>query len=460
MFNEEFAEVFKFWNELSRYQKENLLKDFNKLKEKDWLYLKNLAQNKTQTLPRKDIFSAPQHVDLKWPTTNKKDWDLAVTLGERLIKEGKIGILTVAGGQGTRLGFNGPKGILPITPIKQKSLFQLFAEKIQKTEKDFNVKLHWFIMTSEENHDATISHFEQKNIFPLNRLHFFKQGSFPAFDLEGKVILSEKHKISFAPNGHGGIFDAMFTSGTFEKLQALGVKTLSYFQVDNPLVKPLDSGFLGLHSLKKSEMSTKVIKKLDPSEKVGVFVQQNQRLALVEYSNLSEDLLHKKSESGELYFNLGNTAMHAIEVDFLEKIVMQKPLPIHRSIKKIPFLDDSGKLTTPTEPNAIKFEKFIFDALPLAANPLLLEVDRKKEFSPVKNLNGKDSVETALRAQIEMFAEWLKSAGVEIPVDSNNNCTINLEVSPSFAGDKAKFVNNWNTQNRRLTKLNTDCYIS
>src|SRR5688572_14777680 len=286
----------------------------------------------------------------------------AAARGLELIRTGQVAAFLVAGGQGTRLGYDGPKGEFPVTPVKNKPLFQVFAEQLLAWSRDAagGKQVPWYIMTSEANDDATRAFFQKNNHFgydPANIL-FFKQGMMPAFDMSGHMLLEEKDSLALSADGHGGSFRALRKSGALDDMKKRGVEHLSYFQVDNPLVHTIDPMFLGLHDLTGSEMSSKTIPKAGPLERVGNFVVGDGVLQVIEYSDLPEALARQTNPNGTLRFNAGSIAIHALRVSFVERLNGggQLRLPWHRAEKKVPYVDEKGNAVKPEKPNAVKLE--------------------------------------------------------------------------------------------------------
>jgi len=334
--------------------------------------------------------------------------------GEALVRAGKVASFTVAGGQGTRLGYDGPKGTLPVSPIRKKTLFQLFAEQILGVSQKYETVIPWYIMCSPLNFEATISHFEENGYYGLakDNIKFFAQGVMPATDFEGNLLLASKDSLALSPNGHGGSLKALIDSGSINDMAERGVRHVSYFQVDNPLVTTINPLFIGLHDLQKSDMSSRSITKAGPFEKLGNFVSMGNRISIIEYSDLPEKKALEKDEAGQIKYRAGSPAIHILRRDFIEQFASGEiKLPYHRAEKKVAHIDETGQLITPEQPNAVKFETFVFDALPLAKNPLILEADRSEEFSPVKNMTGNDSLESSKADQIQKAKNWLLKAG-------------------------------------------------
>jgi UDP-N-acetylglucosamine/UDP-N-acetylgalactosamine diphosphorylase len=363
--------------------------------------------------------------------------------GHELLKQGKIGAFLVAGGQGTRLGYDGPKGEYPTTPIKNKPLFQVFADQLAAWGRDCGRPIAWYIMTSDVNDAATRAFFDKQRFFGLDpkNVFFFQQGMMPAFAMNGQMLLAEPDSLALSPDGHGGSLRALQRSGALADMRKRGIEHLSYFQVDNPLVHCIDPLFLGLHDVTGSEMSSKTIPKANALEKVGNFVYADGAVQVIEYSDLPEPLALATNADGSLKFNAGSIAIHALRVSFVERLNQggRLKLPWHRAEKKVPYVDDAGNAVKPEKPNAVKLEQFVFDAIPLAKNAIVYTTDRAEEFSPVKNAEGVDSPATSKRDQVRRAARWLSSAGVEVPVKNGDPDAV-LEISAQFATSAAQLA--------------------
>ncbi len=420
-----------FWNELNPEQRQCLLKqideiDFDRL---DGNIKKYVINDKSAELPE-NLDPAPAYPAVAESEELKQKYDKAQTLGTEMIAAGKVAAFVVAGGQGTRLGFDGPKGNYPTSPIKNKTLFQLFAEQLTAINKKYGCNLKWYVMTSRLNYAQTVESFEKQNYFGLNRenVFIFQQGTGPNFTTDGKILLAEKDKIAASPDGHGGSLKALYQSRAIEDMKKNGIEYISYFQVDNPLIKIIDPLFIGLHVANGAQMSSKALVKCEPKEKVGNFCMVDGRVNVIEYSDLPDEYAEKRNPDGSLVFTLGSIAIHIINADFVEKLNAKGfALPLHRAIKKIEHVNAEGIKITPTEPNGVKLETFVFDALPLAEKSVILETIRQEEFAPVKNATGIDSAEVTKKMMSQRAKNWLKKAGVKIA----ENCTV--EMAASFA---------------------------
>lgn len=377
---------------------------------------------------------------------DEQRWGRAFEEGEELIVQGKVGVVTLAGGQGTRLGFDHSKGLLEVTPVRKKNLFQILAEKIMATERRYQHFVPWLIMTSEMNHGETKEFFETHQYFGLRAVHILPQSSLPTVDADGKLLLSSKNSIAMHPDGHGGFFQLFRDSGLLDEFSGLGVEHLSVVQIDNPLIHPVDPHFIGFHASERAEVSSRCVKKTYADEKVGLFVERDGKLSIVEYCDMPADLMRSTDISGRPRFGLANIAAHMISMDFLRNFCKNQgwtELPLHRALRRVPFLNENGKLVRPQEPNGVKLERFLFDILPLASRTMLLEGRREEIFSPIKSLVGVDSLETARRDQIRLWAQWLSEGKADMPLDSDGLPPFPIEISPLFADSKCHFLEAW-----------------
>ena len=429
-------QVLRFYDQLDQGGKDRLRAQLLALDlgEIDELAEKHVRHKSHVAIPQ-DIKPVRAYPRQPGPNQTKLYAD-AKSRGIELLKQGKAAAFLVAGGQGTRLGYDGPKGEFPVTPVKNKPLFQVFAEQLLAWTRDAGRPVAWYIMTSDANDAATREFFQKNNHFghdPAN-IFIFQQGMMPAFDMLGHMLLSERDSLALSPDGHGGSLRALRKSGALDDMRKRGVEHLSYFQVDNPLVHTIDPLFLGLHDLTGSEMSSKTIPKAGPLEKVGNFAIGDGVLQVIEYSDMPESLAQAKNPDGSLKFNAGSIAIHALRVSFIERLTAsgRLELPWHRAEKKVPHVDERGNAVAPQQPNAVKLEQFVFDAIPLAKNAIVYETERAEEFSPVKNAEGVDSPATSRRDQLRRAARWLTAAGVAVPMKGDEpHATI--EISPLFA---------------------------
>ena len=442
--------VMRFVEQLNRQQRLELLADIDLLDLDliDQLVARYIRNPPSIKLPEK--ICPPPVYPIKPTGALERKYQNALQRGERLIAERKVAAFTVAGGMGTRLNFDGPKGCLPVTPVRNKTLFRLFAESLIATGRRYNSIIPWYIMTSQAHHEQTRRYFQENNYFRLNpdTVKFFQQGIMPSFDSEGKILMRAQNRLSLSPDGHGGSLRALYNSGAISDMARRGVEYISYFQVDNLLVRMIDPLFIGLHALDNAEMSSKAVIKCDPLEKVGNFVLVDGKITVIEYSDLPEELARQRREDGRLMFELGSIAIHIISRSFVERLNKQGfSLPWHRASKKVPYLDESGNLIQPDEPNAVKLETFVFDALALADASLILAIEREDEFAPIKNAAGVDSLQSSQRLQMEKAARWIQQAGLEVPRKEDGSADLLIEISPLYALDIDEFL-----QKRRLLR--------
>jgi len=354
-------------------------------------------------------------------------------IGEDVLNRGEVAALLVAGGQGTRLGFPHPKGMFPIGPISGHSLFQIHVEKVLARSKKSGRRIPLAIMTSPATHQETVKFFREHSQFGLREddLYVFCQGTMPSVDARtGRVLLASPGELALSPDGHGGMLAAIVRSGTLERLASRGIKYLFYFQVDNPLVDILSPLAIGYHVSLGSEMSTEVVAKETPFDRVGNVIEVDGRLYVVEYSDLPDDLAQKRSSDGGLLLWAGSIGVHIINVDFLFRMHQQSDaLPYHLAYKKVPYYDPTRGVVKPEEPNAIKFERFIFDLIPHAKNSIVIEVNAAEHFAPLKNASGaeRDTPEHVRSQMIALHRSWLEQNGVSVQDG------VPVEISPLFA---------------------------
>ncbi|CAF0750797.1 unnamed protein product [Didymodactylos carnosus] len=393
------------------------------------------------------------------------------SLSLRAIADGEVCVLLLAGGQGTRLGVNYPKGMYNVNLLSQKSLYQIQAERIIRLQELANeqygkiCQIPWFIMTSEHTQQATEDYFHQHNYFGLKQenIILFEQHILPALNFQGKILLDEKYKLTKAPDGNGGLYRALCTRGILNEMVKRQIKYVHVYCVDNILVKMADPIFIGFCLKKNANCAAKVVKKNSPNEAVGVICKVNNRFQVVEYSEISSDTAQRRKPDGELLFNAGNICNHFFSVNFLQAVCKdhENELRYHVAKKAIPCLGENGlKIESPKEPNGVKLEKFVFDVFPFSKTFAVWEVKREEEFSPLKN--GKGSKDTPATCRRDLMAEhlrWLKQAGVEVPnIDKFTKADEPLlELSPlvSYAGENLEFLKDYQFELPFLLECNS-----
>ncbi len=416
--------VLAYWKKLSKAEQKSLLGQIAKIEPKSLAYCQKalkagmLAVDNSKGL-------APKVAVLKG-----KKLAAAVAAGEKELKAGRVAALLVAGGQGSRLGYDGPKGCYSIGPITGAPLFFFHARKILARTIRYGHSIPFYVMTSEANNEATVRCFEENDYFGLNPddVFFFTQGMWPGMTKDGKIILDKPGHVFMSPDGHGGLLAALKKSGALADMKKRGIKSVFFFQVDNPLVEIADPAFIGYHVMEKSDYSLKLCAKRDPKEKVGMPMRFGKSFRMVEYTEMTDEQCNRRAKDGKLYFLYGSPAIHVFDRAFLEREA-GKAMPLHLAFKKIPTVDAKGKVVKPSEPNGYKFEKFIFDVLPNAKRAAFLAFDQKDEFSPVKNAEGSDSPATCKADMQDKWRRWLAAAGVEVKGD------LPIEIDPAYAVD-------------------------
>lgn len=327
--------------------------------------------------------------------------------GLTAIREGKVGAILLAGGMGTRLGFDQPKGTFDVGKTRHLYIFECLINNLLEVCDMAGCYVPLYVMTSEKNHEATIEFFEEHNHFgyPEVDIHFFMQDMAPAVDYEGKLLLEEKGRLATSPNGNGGWFTSLHKSGLLDDIHARGVEWLNIFAVDNVLQKIADPAFIGATILSGKESGSKVVRKASPEERVGVMCQEDGKPSIVEYYEMTEEMVTQRDEQGELLYRFGVILNYLFRVDRLEDIMLNR-MNVHVVEKKIPYVDEKGIPVKPEEPNGYKFETLILDMIHMMDSNLVYEVIREKEFAPIKNLHGVDSVDSA--------RELLEANGVKL----------------------------------------------
>ena len=416
--------VFEYWNELDDADKKLLLDD---LSDVDFELIGRLFSSREGAIDMS--FEPAPWVPVPKTVEEKKMYDDARAAGEEHIRRGRAAAFVVAGGQGSRLGYDGPKGKFPVGPVSNSTLFQIHCGKILKYSRKYHVVIPYLIMTSRANHEETESYFKDNGYFGLSPddVFIFPQNMIPSLDARGKLILETKRSVFKNPDGHGGSLTALHTSGALDALKKRDIETISYFQVDNPLVKIIDPVFIGFHVMRGADISSKAVKKAGPDEKVGVFVRyRDSSIGVVEYSDMPAEKTRARNADGELQYNAGNIAIHLFRREFIERVTagVEIALPFHTAKKKIRGLAGGAV----KEVDGYKFEKFVFDALPLTEKNIVFETPREDEFAPVKNASGVDSVESARRLMSELCRRWLAERGIAVPKKVSV-----IEISPELA---------------------------
>nr|QIJ96704.1 UDP-N-acetylglucosamine pyrophosphorylase [Glyphodes pyloalis] len=445
-------QLIKFWPDLTDNERAELTREILKLDLAEVNEIFRRANETTKVILEKfddDLKPIPQtHYESVPSLTNEKIEEYE-NLGFKEISDGKVGVLLLAGGQATRLGFGHPKGMYNVGLPSKKTLFQIQAERIVRVQKmaaekyGKEGKITWYIMTSEHTMAPTAEFFKDHGYFGLNEddIVFFEQGRLPCFDFEGKILLDEKHRLASAPDGNGGLYRALKTQGILQDIARRGVEHLHAHSVDNILIKVADPIFIGYCKSKTADCAAKVVQKSSPSEAVGVVCRVNGHYKVVEYSELTDAAAESRNPDGRLTFSAGNICNHYFSSEFLSKICdFETKLKLHVAKKKIPYVDECGVRQKPSEPNGIKMEKFIFDVFEFAENFICLEVARDVEFSALKNADSakKDCPSTAREDLLRLHRKYIREAGGEI---ADN---VDVEISPllSYGGEDLQDIVN------------------
>jgi UDP-N-acetylglucosamine/UDP-N-acetylgalactosamine diphosphorylase len=424
--------VLRWWDDLTEPERAELLEQVEAL---DLEQLQQLYAQKDRAFE----LPSPERIQpVRVARASERDGEVT-RHGDASLVRGEVAVLIVAGGQASRLGVDFPKGMFPIGPVTNKTLFQIHAEKTLAVSRRHETTVPFLVMTSPATHEETVSFFESNHYFglPADQVHFFRQGTMPALDIAtGKLLLEKRGRLFTSPNGHGGTLTALAESGLLKRLTEQGIRHVFYFQVDNPLVKVADPVFLGHHLEADAEVSSKVVPKESPTDKLGNMVVVDGRCKIIEYSDLPETLARKTDDQGRLYVWAGNPAIHIFRLDFLDRVTRHGgQMPFHVARKKVPFLNEDGETVQPDRENALKFERFIFDVLPLADRWTAVETSRREEFVPLKNASGPDSPDAVRQAMCDLAADWLARAGASVPMTADGHAAVPLEISPLYALD-------------------------
>ena len=353
--------------------------------------------------------------------------------GERTLRDGRVATIIVAGGQGTRLGFEHPKGMFPVGPLSGRTLFEILADRLLAVMHRYDVSIPMYVMTSPATDAETREYFAANNRCGLaeNQLRIFCQGTMPAVEASsGRLLLEDRTRLALSPDGHGGLVSALDKNGCLKEAELNGIQHFFYAQVDNPLVQLCDPYLIGYHVLAACQVTTQVVQKRFAKEKVGNVVGLDGKVQIIEYSDLPDSAAEQTLPDGSLKLWAGNIAVHLFALQFLKSVVRDThSLAFHRAQKAVPFLNESMELIKPEKPNAIKFERFVFDLLPLATRSIVVEGNAAEVFAPVKNADGAlvDTPQQSKQAQSSLHRTWLESAGADVAEG------VTVEIHPRWA---------------------------
>ena len=381
--------LLKYYDKLTEEQQANLLAQISSV---NW-HLLELLQNRQDTETVKGKLEPLGALEVSEIEKRKEEF---TQIGIEALKAQKVGAVLLAGGQGTRLGFDKPKGMFNVGITKDLYIFECLIHNLMDVVNQINTWVPLYIMTSDKNHEDTVHFFEEKHYFGYNKefIHFFKQEMAPSVDFNGKLLMEDKDRLSLSPNGNGGWFHSLQNAGLISHMKELGVEWLTVFAVDNVLQRINDPAYVGAVIASGCDCGGKVVRKADPYERVGVLCLEDGKPSIVEYYEMTDDMIHLKDENGNLLYNFGVILNYMFRLDKLEQIV-NKELPVHIVEKKIPYMDETGTFIKPDKPNGYKFEELVLDMIHLMDSCLPYEVVRNREFAPIKNPTGVDSVESA-----------------------------------------------------------------
>lgn len=429
------AHLLRFYSELSAREQAALSAEIESI---DWAQLDRLTSSQDKSIDWHALArrAAPPPAFSQRDTQPTISIQQATQTGEDALRSGKVGFILVAGGQGTRLGFDLPKGLYPIGPLSSRTLFQMHCDRVLGMSRKYGVTIPVYVMTSPATDADTREYFSNNENCGLSadQIQIFCQGMMPAVDAStGKVLLASKSSLALSPDGHGGLVAALQKSGILQRAEQQGIDYFYYAQIDNPLAKVCQPDFIGYHILSGSQMTTQAVQKRFAEEKVGNVVSIDGRVQIIEYSDLPADVARLQNADGSLKLWAGNIAIHVFDRSFLTSVVESADgLPFHRAHKKVAYVDSSGQLVEPSQPNATKFERFVFDLLPMADRAIVVEDAAEEVFAPVKNANGAavDTPAHTIQAILSQHKRWIQAAGSTI-ADG-----VSVEINPRWAVDE------------------------
>lgn len=380
--------LLQYFDELDEAQQTGLLNQIEALN----LSLLDLIKDGVKEVPKGKL--APLGAVTLDEIKEKKD--TYKKRGLEAIRQCQVGAVLLAGGQGTRLGLDKPKGMLNVGIHKELYLFEQLVNNLMEVVKEADAWVPLFVMTSEKNNADTVAFFKEKDYFGYNKdyVFFFVQEMAPSVGYDGKILMEAKDRLSTSPNGNGGWFSSLVKAGLLDKINELGVKFLNVFAVDNVLQKMADPVFVGATLEAGAVCGSKVVAKADPNERVGVLCLEDGRPSIVEYYEMTDEIIHSRDDKGNLLYNYGVILNYLFDVKTLTDI-LNRSMPTHVVEKKIPYINEKAELVKPQEPNGYKFETLVLDMIHMMDNCLSFEVEREHEFAPIKNATGVDSLESA-----------------------------------------------------------------
>ena len=396
------TKVLNILNNVTEKQRKQLIKELIKV---DFKQVKRLYINKDKKNKKEDIIEPIKYVD-KNKLNSKQKLELE-KLGEKVLRQNQYAVVTMAGGQGTRLGWKGPKGTFKLDVGEDgKYIFEILADTLKKTTSKYGKEVYWYIMTSIDNNDETVKFFEEHNYFGYNKekVKFFIQNILPLTDFDGNILFDKDLKVKEASDGNGGVFEALKKSKMLDDMKLHNIKWVYVCGVDNIMANMVDEVLLGLAIKNNVPSASKSVKKAYPEEKVGIFCKKNGKPAIIEYIDMDEKMIYAEDEQGELLYGESNIVGHLFNIESLEKMTDYN-FDYHCAKKKNSYIDENLHEIIPEEPNTYKYEAFIFDGFEYLEDMVILRVNREEEFAPIKNANGVDSPETAKEIYEKYFSK-------------------------------------------------------
>lgn len=398
--NNKQEKILKILDKLDNKPKHSLI---NSILKTDFELVNRLYNNKDAKGEKTEKIEPIKYVSKN--KLNSKQIEELALLGKKVIKNNQYAVVTMAGGQGTRLGWKGPKGTFKLDVGEHgKYIFEILAETLQRANKKYGVVVNWYIMTSEENNAETVKFFEKHDFFGYDKekIKFFKQNVLPLTDLEGNLLVDKNFNIKTASDGNGGVFESLKISGMIDDMKSKGIKWVYICGVDNIMANMVDNIFVGLAIKNKVPSASKSVKKAYPEEKVGIFCKRNGKPAIIEYNEMDETMIYAKDKHGELLYGESNIVAHLFNIETLNSLSNYK-LRYHFAVKKNSYINEDLKEVIPEAPNSLKFEAFIFDGFEYLEDMVVLRVNREEEFAPIKNASGNDSPKTAKKIYDNYF---------------------------------------------------------
>ena len=396
------TKVLELLKNVTEEQRKQLVKELLKV---DFNQVKRLYINKDKKNKKEDIIEPIKYVDKN--KLNSKQKSELEKLGEKVLRQNQYAVVTMAGGQGTRLGWKGPKGTFKLDVGENgKYIFEILAETLKKTTSKYGKEVYWYIMTSIDNNNETVKFFEEHNYFGYNKekVKFFIQNILPLTDFDGNILFDKDLKVKEASDGNGGVFEALKKSKMLDDMKLHNIKWVYVCGVDNIMANMIDEILLGLAIKNNVPSASKSVKKAYPEEKVGIFCKKNGKPAIIEYIDMDEKMIYAEDEQGELLYGESNIVGHLFNIESLEKMTNYN-FDYHCAKKKNSYIDENLQEVIPEEPNTYKYEAFIFDGFEYLEDMVILRVNREEEFAPIKNQKGVDSPETAKQIYENYFSK-------------------------------------------------------